>query len=237
MPKQLRAPPISPVKCHQGKPHDAAATISVDGFLWRKGAYWRAMESTTYAQDPPRAPASRPLEARFHRAPQILLALGCWAAAAAIIFAWIEALDTSGLQPVLARAAVSGLAAGSALFFVLGVVFLRAALLVRPLALAIDDRGIWFGQPDIALIPWSRVLRTEFFDAAGRRRFGVVTMGPAPRMAARTLTATFAWEPVDDGVRVSLLIDRLDINESHIARTVRWFAPPVMRVTSRGVAP
>ena len=210
----------------------------LDSLLWRPGAYCGVMDSTAPARQFP-APAStaRPMEARFHRAPQLVLAFGCWAAAAVILYGWIKILDTSGWQPVLARAAVSGMAAGTALFFVLGAVFLRAALLVRPLALAIDDRGIWFGQPDIALVPWSRVLRTEFFDAGGRRRFGVVTMGPAPRMAARAPTATYAWDPVDDGIRVSLMIDRLDIKESYIARTVRWFAPPVMRVTSRAIAP
>ncbi len=181
---------------------------------------------------------TRPMEARFHRAPQIMLAIGCWAAAAGVIFFWIKGLNTAGWQPVLTRAVVSGLAAGAALFFVLGIVFIRAAFLVRPLALAIDDRGIWFGQPDIALVPWSRVLRTEFFDSGNQRRFGVVTMGPAPRMRARRPGgSTFAWEAVNDGVRVSLLIDRLDIKEAQIARTVRWFAPPVMRVTSVNPTP
>ena len=76
----------------------------------------------------------------------------------------------------------------------------------------------------------------EIEDAGGRRRFGVVTMGPAPRMrASRAKGTTYGWDSVDDGIRISLLIDRLDIKEEQIARTVRWFAPPVMRVTS--VAP
>jgi hypothetical protein len=181
---------------------------------------------------------TRPMEARFHRAPQIMLAIGCWAATAGIIFFWIKGLNTAGWQPVLTRAVVSGLAAAAALFFVLGIVFARAAFLVRPLALTIDDRGIWFGQPDIALVPWSRVLRTEFFDAGNQRRFGVVTMGPAPHMRPRRPGGTtFTWEAVNDGIRVSLLIDRLDIKEAQIARTVRWFAPPVMRVTSVNPTP
>lgn len=180
-----------------------------------------------------RPPNTRPMEARFHRAPQIALAIACWSVGAAIVWFWMRGLDTTGWQYVAARAVVSGLAVATALFAVLGIVFLRAAFLVRPLALAIDDRGIWFGQPDIALIPWSRVLRTEFFDMDGHRRFGVVTTGPSPRMrAGRGRTATYAWDEVDDGIRVSLQIDRLDIKEAQIARTVRWFAPPVMRVTS-----
>ncbi len=211
--------------------------MPVDALLSATGAYSLAMDSTADARHP-EADASTPrlLEARFHRAPQILLALTCWSVAAAIVFGWVSALDTSGWQPVLARAVVSVLAAASALFFVLGCVFLRAAFLVRPLALAIGDRGIWFGQPDIALIPWRRVLRAEFFDDGVRRRFGVVTMGPAPRMRAAP-SATFSWDAVDDGVRMSLLIDRLDIEEAKIADTVRWFAPPVMRVTSHSPAP
>jgi hypothetical protein len=180
-----------------------------------------------------RPPNTRPMEARFHRAPQIALAIACWSVTVAIVWFWMRGLDTTGWQHVATRAVVSGLAVATALFAVLGIVFLRAAFLVRPLALAIDDRGIWFGQPDIALIPWSRVLRTEFFDLDGRRRFGVVTTGPTPRMRpGRGRTATYAWDKVDDGIRVSLQIDRLDIKEEQIARTVRWFAPPVMRVTS-----
>ena len=185
-----------------------------------------------------RPPNTRPMEARFHRAPQIALAIACWGAAAVIVWFWVRGLDTTGWQTVAVRAAVSGLAVATALFAVLGIVFMRAALLVRPLALAIDDRGIWFGQPDIALIPWSRVLRTEFFDMGGRRRFGVVTTGPSPRMrTTRAKAATYRWDKVDDGIRLSLLIDRLDIKEEQIARTVRWFAPPVMRVTSLNPTP
>lgn len=211
--------------------------MPVDALLSATGAYSPAMDSTASARHADAsASTSCLLEARFHRAPQILLALACWGVPAAIVITWVTAFDASGWQPVLAHVVVSVLAAASALFFVLGSVFLRAALLVRPLALAIGDRGIWFGQPDIALIPWSRVLRAEFFDAGGRRRFGVVTMGPAPRMRAGP-AATFSWDAVDDGVRMSLLIDRLDIKEAKIADTVRWFAPPVMRVTSHSPAP
>jgi len=69
-----------------------------------------------------------------------------------------------------------------------------------------------------------------------RRRFGVVTMGPAPRLRAGA-AATYTWDAVDDGVRMSLLIDRLDMKEAEIAETVRGFAPPVIRVTSPSPTP
>lgn len=225
---------ISSRACLKIKAATPTATILLDGFLWRRGVDLCAMDTTHTAPAAEIPPGNiRPMEARFHRPPQIALAIACWGIAALIVWFWIRGLDTGGWQPVVTRAVVSGLAAATALFFVLGVVFLRAAFLVRPLALVIDDRGIWFGLPDIALIPWSRVLRTEFFDMGGRRRFGVVTIGPTPRMrVSRGRKAIYAWDPVEDGIRISVLIDRLDIKEEQISRTVRWFAPPVMRVTS-----
>lgn len=177
--------------------------------------------------------SSRPMEARFNRWPQLFYGALAFAAATLLVAAWVRGLDAFAVIGPLRQLVIAGFATGTALLAVVGVLFLRAAFVTRPAALAIDDRGVHFGHPDIGLVPWSRIERTEFFDLGGRRRFGVVTAGPAPRLrSVASPRAGFLWEPVEDGVRISLPLRRLDIAEAQIARTLRWFAPPVMRVAS-----
>lgn len=168
------------------------------------------------------------MEVRYDRRRHLIYiyAAVSWILGGLLPAAWFHRPELRDWPEAARNAVETGIATAVALALVLGAAFLAFTRRKQPPALIIDSNGITFGAKEIGLIPWRRINTVETWRRGGSYYIGVETSRTKPKLKGiGPALGGFGFRKTADGVRVGVVLSRLDKSEAEILDAARRLRP------------